>query len=151
MNQETWVTRFKAVHLDMIELRDTDRVAVDAIPHYRAAAEVYEQNGGAYTLMCDQGIVAIAGVAPIMPGVGSAWMLGSALVYSYPKALYKATRAFLRAIEEDWNLHRVQASTADNDQVAEKWLQHLGFEEEGIMRRYGPDGSDHKLYARIMQ
>ena len=36
------------------------------------------------------------------------------------------------------------------DGVGEAYAQWLGFEKEGIMRKYGPDGTDYIRYARVI-
>jgi hypothetical protein len=138
-------------HFDEIILREPDKSGIEQIPHFRHICEVYEKNGGAYTLLSPDGVVAISGVFPLWPGVGSAWSLTSDLVKKYPKSYYKATKQFLEAIISDWNLHRVQASTLAENGIACNWLRHLGFEVEGTMKKYGPDRADHIMFARVNQ
>jgi hypothetical protein len=145
----TQVVPFEAWHFDKIEIRDPDRSEVMAIPNFKKICEHYEKAGGAYTLLSSEGVVAISGVVSVMPGVGAAWAVTSELVNKYPKAYYKGTRDFLRAIISDWRLHRVQTTVIATNKVAVNWIQHLGFQREGLMRKYGADGSDHYLYARV--
>ena len=147
----TQVVRFKMEHLDQIKLREREREGTAKIPHFRKVCEVYERHGGAYTMLSPEGIVCIEGVSPIWPGVAVAWSLTSDLIFKYPKSYYKATKQFMAAIIEDWKIHRLQATTYADDQVACNWLKHLGFEREGVMRSYGPDRSDHIMYAKVNQ
>jgi hypothetical protein len=136
-------------HLEKIELREPDRSDVESIPHFKKACEMYEKLGGAYTLLSEDGVVCIAGVTPIWPGVGSAWSITSDLVKKYPKSYYKATLQFLGAISGDWKLHRIQTTTHCDNEIAANWLEHLGFVCEGVMKAYGVDKKDHYLYARV--
>lgn len=32
---------------------------------------------------------------------------------------------------------------------SERWARMLGFKEESILRKYGPDGKDHKMMVRL--
>jgi ribosomal protein S18 acetylase RimI-like enzyme len=145
----TQIVPFEAWHFDFIEIREPDRQEVMNIPGFRRMCEHYEKVGGAYTLLSTEGIVCIGGVAPTGLGVGSAWSVTSELVTKYPKAYYKGTRDFLNAIISDWKLHRVQATAIVDNAAAIRWLRHLGFEREGLMKKYGADKRDHYLYARV--
>lgn len=145
----TQVVRFEMKHLNEIELREHDKTTVANIPHFRKWCEIYEKNRGAYTLLSPDGIICIAGVAPVWPGVGAAWSVTSDLVNKYPKAYFKATKQVLDAISADWKLHRVQVSVNVENKKAVNWVQHLGFQFEGLMRAYGVDKQDHYLYARV--
>lgn len=145
----TTIVKFELKHLDAIKMREPDRSEVAGIPHFRKVCELYEKNGGAYTLLSPEGVVCIAGVAPVIPGVGTAWSVTSDLVRKYPKTYYKSTKQFMAAIASDWRLHRLQATTLVKNRTAIRWLEHLGFKREGRMRKYGADGADHYLYARV--
>lgn len=52
-------------------------------------------------------------------------------------------------IAEQNNFVRVQATTHRQFERGRRFLEWLGFEREGVLRNYGPDGSDHIIYARI--
>ena len=47
------------------------------------------------------------------------------------------------------NLKRVQTAIRSDFTVGKKFAKWLGLKEEGLMRRYGFDGSDQYMYARI--
>jgi len=53
-------------------------------------------------------------------------------------------------IQETHELSRIQASVCASDVRANRYAQWLGFEKEGIMRKYGPDGTDYIRYARVI-
>ena len=52
-------------------------------------------------------------------------------------------------IMADNELWRIQASVSVNDEKALRFASWLGFEDEGLMKKYGPDGSDHRRVARF--
>ena len=53
-------------------------------------------------------------------------------------------------IQEDFHLHRLQASVRGQDKIANRFVKWLGFKEEGIMERYGPNKADYIRYARLV-
>jgi RimJ/RimL family protein N-acetyltransferase len=53
-------------------------------------------------------------------------------------------------IQEEHKLYRIQASVSVLDLTANRYAQWLGFQKEGIMKKYGPDGTDYVRYARLM-
>jgi RimJ/RimL family protein N-acetyltransferase len=46
-------------------------------------------------------------------------------------------------------VQRVQASVHAEDGQAVRFARWLGFENEGLMKKYGPDGSDYYRMARV--
>lgn len=119
--------------------------------HRRLLVENLKINGGpAYTLLDERGdIVAMAGVEIIWPGVGHAWAVMTGLIKKYPVALTKETRRYLEKIIKEHRLHRVQADVIEGFEQAECWIALLGFDYEGPLNRYGPNGDNFFRYARF--
>ncbi len=46
-------------------------------------------------------------------------------------------------------LHRIQLTIRTTDKRAEKWALAIGFQQEAVMRKYGPDGVDYLLMSRV--
>lgn len=111
----------------------------------RAAASLAA--GPAWTLRRDGRVLGCGGVVLLWPGVGEAWSL-SAAADGAALVMTRAVAAGLAAAEADHGLHRVQASVRRDNGRGRRWLAVLGFEEEGIMRAYGPDGADFVRVAR---
>ena len=47
------------------------------------------------------------------------------------------------------HLRRIETSVRAGFEEGCRWMGILGFEHEGLMRKFGADGSDHIRYARI--
>jgi len=104
----------------------------------------------AYTVRTEEGeILGIGGVHMFWPGVGEGWVILTKVVFRYPLTFHKTVLGLLGRIEAEYGFSRIQAACLCGWNRAEKWLQKLGFEYEGIMAKYGPDGSDYYRYARI--
>lgn len=108
------------------------------------------QLGHSFSLLTNGHLVASGGVYPIWEGMGEAWFIGSELVKPHRRRVVMQLREHIDELTTDNNYKRVQATARTDFKVAQRFLEFLGFEREGLMRRYGPDGADHYLYARLM-
>ena len=108
------------------------------------------RTGPAFTLTVDSEPIGCAGIEIYWPGFGEAWGLFGIYVYQYPIAIFKAVKKGLADIMNQKNLSRVQAVAMKDFKAAAKFLERLGFEYEGEMRKYGPGGETFLRYARII-
>jgi len=69
--------------------------------------------------------------------------------YDIPLLVARYSKRGLDAIIRDNKIRRVQASVSVVDDVAVRFAEWMGFDEEGVMRAYGLDGSDYYRYARV--
>ena len=107
------------------------------------------EDGAAHSIIQDGHLVLSAGVWQLWPGVGEAWLLPSARLLARPRGPVRTVRRFLDEIAEREGYTRVQATTHADFERGERFLKWLGFEREGVLRKFGPDGSDHKIYSRV--
>lgn len=114
---------------------------LDALP-------VYTMPGRGHAIMDNGEIYAAWGLAPVWDGVAEGWMVPSKLIDSRKISVARAIR---RQLERDivrLKLRRVQAAVRKDFNEAHQFIKFLGFESEGIMHRFGPDGADYERYAR---
>lgn len=105
----------------------------------------------ARTWVDDDGLLlAVVGITPQWKGVGTVWTLLHRKAHEKGVSL---TRGVLRCIDmlhRERGYWRLQATVEHGGHVAgELWMMQLGFEREGTMIAYGPDGKTHDLYARV--
>ena len=139
----------------MLELREFIREDMDNIDlgyemlqeHKDAFKAPYAIHG--YTLLEDGEIVAMGGVHMLWNKVGEAWIMLGKSAKSKPRTVAKYADLMFDVIVHKNKLNRIQASIAVNDAKAIRFGKWLGFEMEGLMRRYGPDGSDYYRVARV--
>jgi RimJ/RimL family protein N-acetyltransferase len=103
----------------------------------------------AYTGICEGKIVACAGIQPLWSGVGEAWIAVCPDAHLYT-GLPGAIKDILEYVEKVNAFHRVQASVRADDLVALRLDRWLGFQAEGIMRKFGPDEADYIRLARVV-
>ena len=113
-----------------------------------AAHDRLEQ-GDAWTARVDDKIAAVGGLLRLWPGVRSAWLCVTPLGRAHPVFVIRTLARCLVAQIQAAELRRVQADICDHDTAGLALVTRLGFEEEGIMRKYGPNGEDYIRCARI--
>jgi len=93
--------------------------------------------------------IAIFGMVHILPGVVQFWGLVSDHVRTCPMAFHKACLGFIDYFQEKHKLRRAQMTVRCDFPEGFRWAELLGFQKEGVMRQYGPDGSDYAMFGRI--
>jgi RimJ/RimL family protein N-acetyltransferase len=135
---------FKNMHLFQIE---TDFEFSDA---NRTQIVHHEECLTAFSLLDDNTVMACGGVYRLWEGVGEVWMVLSKDARKMPITVSRCTLAAFETIMENNDLWRVQASVHANDEKAYRFADWCGFEEEGLMRMFGPDKSDYYRFARVV-
>jgi hypothetical protein len=133
--------------------------ALARVPHLEdpASFEEFEGwidlnlDGPAYSVFSDGDLFMCGGVRRIWGGSGEAWMLYSPAVVRLKLAAVKTIKRLLEDIIAREGYYRVQSFIPVRIRQAAKMLEMLGFEREGLLRRYGPDGEDNYLYARVTE
>lgn len=102
---------------------------------------------------CEQAVrdgrtIAVAGWTRLWPGVVHAY---ASLSCDAGSSLVAITRRVRKAMDDATGVRRFQMSVRSDFGPGIRWARLLGFEPEGVLSCYGPDGSDHILYARIVR
>jgi len=134
--------KFEKEDLDMIETNFH-------FPESSKAAMMKETCLSAYTAMQESRVFMIGGVYGLWDNVGEAWFMMSKYAYDMPRSAAKYSSLLLDHVQEDNDLQRIQASVHADDKQAIRYVEWLGFENEGLMKKFGPDGSDYYRFARV--
>ena len=118
-----------------------------------AARKAIGTNGvmDGYTLLDGDEVLACAGVSTMWNGVAEGWIVLSKYAIKHRVSVARYTEQLFDGIMKDNSLWRIQASVHTTDEKAIRFAQWLGFEYEGVMKKFGPDGSDYFRYARVAQ
>ena len=108
-----------------------------------------ENNGQCVTVWVDGKIIGCGGIDIMWEGVGEVWLLMSYETDKCPVKAYRLIRNGMNKLINDNNLKRCQGWCRVDFAKGHTLFRHLGFETEGIARKYLPDGTDAILYARI--
>lgn len=109
-------------------------------------------NDMAWTGFIDDRVVGCAGFAPQWEGRVIAWALFGRDVpkKAWASIVAKVRREFKNTLQSQGHKHRVEITVPATFGEAIRLANILGFEVEGLMKKYGPDGSDHLMYAKVI-
>lgn len=102
-------------------------------------------SGHAYTALVDGRAIAFGGCLELWKDRAYMWSLIGEDAGPHMRVLVRATAGFLKAAP--WR--RIEAAVASDFRAGHRLVRLLGFEFEGRMKAYSPDGADHDLYARV--
>lgn len=109
----------------------------------------HEAAGPAVTAENTEGeIVFCCGVHFRWGGLGELWATYSPIAARYPLVL-RYTRGLIGVLFREHGYRRLQAAVDPRFEAAVRFIEHLGFEREGLMHSYSPNGDDYALYALV--
>jgi RimJ/RimL family protein N-acetyltransferase len=103
----------------------------------------------AYTGYVNDKPIGCGGVVILWDGVGEVWLIVSREVESHKVQAVKVLKRMCEIILLKHELRRIQAIIRTDFPQAVKLVESLGFEREGTLRNYCPDGQDSYMYARL--
>jgi hypothetical protein len=109
--------------------------------------EIHKRRGPCSTILIDDEIAACGGIHMFWKGTGEAWMAISRRHIG--GHLFKSIRNILDYWIACGPIDRVQAVTTTGWAEGERTMKFLGFEFEAVLHKFGPNGADKSLYARI--
>jgi hypothetical protein len=140
---------FCRAHALLIRHNHFQRVAIDHTPHYLDMIEGQAQIGEAFSAIENGRVVACFGITPICPGVAEAWMIVDRTIAVHTMPLARMSRCLFDGLGTAAGLHRCQITVNSQDTGAVRFAQWCKFETEGLLRKAGPDESDHYIMARL--
>jgi len=143
------VVPYEPIHGVKIIERNVRERGIKPYSEWRTFAQGWKDGGPAYTLFIDSEIVLSAGIILLDWKRGEAWALLSGSFYRYKKTCFKLFREHLEKIVKAHKLIRIQAVIYPDFDAAKRFMEHLGFQEEGLMRAYGPSNENMIMYSRI--
>jgi hypothetical protein len=126
----------------------------EQLPSARAVSmdhmlEMQARLGLAVTALVHGKPVAMFGCIILWTGVGEMWSIISDDARRYPKQLTIVAKEFSDIVTQSLSLHRLQITVRSDEPRALRWAEYLGFEVEGLMRKYSPDFEDTYILARV--
>lgn len=134
------IMAFKAEHLNEILLKDPQPGLNPAQAEYIERTQPYS-----WTVKHEDKVLGCGGVVHRSETRGEAW----AVIDRQARKHFMTLTRIALSILGSSSLTRIEATASADRKENWHWLQLLGFEFEGIMKKYNPNGSDAALYARI--
>ena len=99
-------------------------------------------------------VIGLGGIVKIWDGVGIGGLAFSSEAMTSgnnetSRWLHRSILVEMTSIIQELGLHRVETTVACDYPDRCRWIEHIGFRDEGLMRKYGPDGKDHYRYAWV--
>ena len=113
-----------------------------------AALPTFTVPGRGLAFLGEGKVYAVTGLAPLWDGVSEAWFIPTEDMQHKKVQTIRLVRRELDAAIERLKLRRVQAVVRSDFDGAHKLAKFLGFQSEGLMKQYGPDGLDYVRYAK---
>lgn len=134
-------------HLKMFDLRSEEAASMGAMDSQEAILALITRDTSA-TLVEDGRILAIIGFTDLWPGVIEVWVLPSVYANLYPRKFLRGIKRQLDGLIEGLQPHRIQ-TMAIADVKHDKWMRFMGFEDEGLRRKYTADQVDYRSWAIV--
>lgn len=93
--------------------------------------------------------VGVMGGFLMCQGVAEVWSVLSKEARKLPFGLHRQTKMLLELHEREYSLHRIQMQVLEGFEAGYRWAESLGFQEEGLLRSYGPNRENMWMMARI--
>ena len=109
----------------------------------------YSTKGNAYTMFVNGIPVFAIGIVILWDGVAEGWVIATNEMWKHPLGVAKAIKKDFARVAKENNITRVQSAIRKDFSEGQRFAEWLGLEKEGLMRKWGFDGSDQYMYARL--
>ena len=135
---------YRHFHLASLTPQEAQATMAELIkPEYAKALEIA---GPAWTVMDGSEVLACLGLAEQWPTRAQAWTILSNNLTGRRFAKFHAM--VMRGLGMQ-SYTRIEMTVDHEFEQGHRWAKLLGFEWEGLMRKYNPNGMDCDLYARV--
>ena len=112
------------------------------------AVEFLAKSGTALSAFADGEFLGCGGLQ-VFPWktTAEAWVWAMPGVHDYPLFVHKIVARGLK----QGGIKRIQCTVKVGNDRAVRWVEILGFEREGLMKKYGPGGADFYMYAKVLK
>ena len=149
MTNKLFIIPYISNHGKIIMASQLNHVISDMEVDFIKDCSDLEEKHMAFTCMIDDKIIASAGIKKIWNGVGEGWVLAKNEIYKYPITIAKAIKQNFDYVATSNNIKRVQTAVRADYGIGIRFAKWLGLQNEGLMKSYGMDGTDHYRFARI--
>jgi len=142
---------FKADHAEFILSQQLNFNELYLKPEHRKYALYLQQMGMSFTAFAQNKPIAAGGIYLLWENVAEGWVMATNEVWNYKLGMARHFKKKTDVLIETNKIKRLQTSVKADFWHGQKFAKWMGFEKEGLMKHYGPDGSDYIRYARIIK
>ena len=152
MDNTLHIVPYTKAHGQFILSCQMNHKVLEADRHYinvEGDAKNLEQDHLAFTGIVNHKPIFAAGMKIIWGQVAEGWVIASSEMWKHPIGVAKAIKNDFARVAKENNITRVQSGIRKDFKQGLRFAEWLGLEKEGLMKKWGFDGSDQYLYARI--
>jgi len=112
-------------------------------------AEFYERESMSVTCILEGKVLFCAMIKPLWPGVAEVAALFDKSFSNHALSGCRAAREAMDQVFEIGELHRLQTTVRVDFAAGVRFAEWMGFEREGLAKRYSHDGVDAWYYAIV--
>ncbi len=143
------VVDFIPHHIHMIKMNEYDQRFYDTYPNYGQVVVENSPPGQAFTGIVNGEVVCCFGFIRLWDGVYEAWLIPT--TENIRRSVVPFHRTSMRIFDYAMSKHslkRLQITVCSENALALKWAKRCYFNNEGLLKNYGPEGADYYMLAR---
>ena len=152
MDNILYIVPYTAQHGKFILSCQMNHKVLEADRHYinvDGDAKNLVQDHLAFTGILNDNPIFAAGMKIIWGQVAEGWVIATSEMWKHPLSVAKAIKKDFARVAKENNITRVQSAIRKDFSEGQRFAEWLGLEKEGLMRKWGFDGSDQYMYARL--
>jgi len=145
-----WIVKeFKQEHADEIISYGMNNILMEIDASFKDHRICLEDKGNAYTLFVDKKPIVAGGIIVLWQSVAEGWVMANQNIFEIKLLACKEIKNRTDELCKKNKIKRLQTTVKYDFNSGIRFASWLGLKPEGIMRNYGPDGSDYYRMAKI--
>ena len=145
-----WIIKeFKQQDADQIVSYGMNHKLMEVDASFKESRICLGDKGNAYTLFVDKKPIVSGGIIILWKNVAEGWVMANQNIYDVKFLACKEIKRRTDILCKKNNVKRLQTTVKMDFNTGIRFASWLGLKPEGIMRKYGPDGSDYYRMAKI--
>lgn len=146
MTLDVKIVPFEQKHFDEINLRQSDFANFDKDKIKEIVKELSQDN--AFTLLIKDRVILFGGIYSLHKKAGEAWLVCAEEIKYYPRTSARTVKRHILNMMETLDLSRLQTKNNVNE-LHNRWVEWVGFQKEGILRKFDELGNDIIMYSIV--
>lgn len=142
---------FKKYHLHIMDLNYEQKQLIKNISNYDGYIDAQAKMGLSVSVLVDSIPYACFGIFPLWKGVYECWLILDNKARTRYVPLGRSSRKIFSRLSSMMVLKRLQMYVISTNLLYKKYAEFCKFEKEGLLRAFGPEGSDYYIYSRLFK
>ena len=152
MDKQLHIVPYTKEHGQFILSCQMNHKVLEADRHFinvEGDAKNLEQNNLAFTGIVNYQPIFAAGMKMVWGRVAEGWVIATSEIWKNPLGVARAIKKDFARVAREHNIERVQTAIRKDFKQGQRFAEWLGLKNEGLMKKFGFDGTDQYRYARI--